>query len=418
MKSAGWQKLVYRVACALVWLQNWILIGIGRLLFRTVAGAPESILVLRPSAIGDFVCALPALHVLRKRFPQSRITLLTTPTANPKYWDVVREAGGSELASPSLVDTTISFYAWGLRQPAHWQELRCVIGQLNPDLTYVLPFSGEPFSNRLKKLLFLRVLGVRRNVYGYRMCNTLGFLRTAQFRQAGYPHQVTAALEAVNQGPGTNHDSEIVFSLDRHEDDRRVIDRLWAEHGLPGQGPIIALSPGGRFAHKRWPLENFCVLCEALVRELDARIVVIGGREDRAVGEALQASDRERIHNFAGWASLRQTVEILRRCHLYVGNDSGPAHLAGAVGVPCVTIFSGVTFPGLWEPWGRRNVALRHSVACEYCFSEGHCPRATMACIKGITTAEVLAACCEQLENVPLAVKPQVMLQAGKAAQA
>jgi len=383
--------LEYLAARGLLRAQNALLSLVARVGFRRREQPPEQILVLRSSAIGDFVCALPALHRLRQRFPRSRIVLLTTPTGNPRYWNRMPEAGGRVLAGRDLVDEVIFFYARELKRLSKFLELRRRVKALAPDMAFLLPFSGEPFLNRLKKIVFLRLLGVRSNLRGYEMQSSLGAFRRAQFLHGAFPHQVVSALQAV-EGSGRAAGPDVVFPLNTAGEADRRAEELWGGLGLNGREPVVALSPGARFLHKRWPLENFLELCRRLLAEFPVRVVVIGGTEDQQLGNVLADTTPARVHNLAGTTTLPQTAAVLRRCALFIGNDSGAAHLAAAAGVPCVTLFSGVVFPGLWEPWGERNVALRHRVPCEFCFSEGHCPTGTMDCIRGISVERVLAA--------------------------
>ncbi len=387
------------LAGSLVGLQNRLLGFLVHLCFRRVDGAPGSILVFRSSAIGDFICALPALHRLRQRYPHSRITLLTTPTGNPRYWHRMPEAGGRALANARLIDEVIFFYASDLQRPKNLLALRRQVRAVRPEATFLLPFSGEPFLNRLKKILLLRCLGVRQNLRGFEMRSSLGLFRGAQFARRRFPHQVVAALEAVDETGAEQ--TPIVFPLSIPAAAVRRVDELWAGRGLNGNAPVVALSPGARFLHKRWPLENFAALCARLLAEFPVRVVVIGGQEDQELGAALASASPERIHNLAGSTTLLETAEVLRRCCLFIGNDSGAAHLAAAVGTPCVTLFSGIVFAGLWEPWGAQHVALRHRVPCEFCFSEGHCPTGTMECIRGIAVDDVLAAARRTLATGP-----------------
>ncbi|MBI4466937.1 MAG: glycosyltransferase family 9 protein [Acidobacteria bacterium] len=392
--------MAYAAARGLIRLQNALLGLFVRLFFARRAGAPTRILVLRSSAVGDFVCALPALHRLRQRFPHSRITLLTTPTGNPRYWHQMPEAGGRVLASPRLIDHILFFYSHELLRPRKFLELRRRVRGLHPDATFLLPFSGEPFSNRLKKIVLLRLLGVDRNLHGYQMRGSLGLFRRAQFLRGDFPHQVLAPLEAVN-GTAASVGEGLVFCVDTPPESVAAVDELWRHYGLNGSQPVVAIFPGGRFAHKRWPVENFVALCRRLLDEFPVRVAVIGGPEDEAPGKALAALAPGRVHNLVGQTSLLETAELLRRCGLFIGNDSGPAHLAAAVGTPCVTLFSSVVFPGLWEPWGDQHTVLRHSVPCEFCFSEGHCPTGTMECIRGIPVEGVVAAATKYLAANP-----------------
>jgi ADP-heptose:LPS heptosyltransferase len=394
--------LEYALARGVVAAENRLLGWLVRAGFRRRPGTPERILVFRSSAIGDFVCALPALHRLRQRFPRSHIVLLTTPTGNPRYWRQMPEAGGRQLAGRDLVDDVIFFYAHELKRPQKFLELRRRVRALAPDMTFLLPFSGEPFLNRLKKIVFLRLLGVRWNLNGYEMRSNLGVFPQAQFLRGDFPHQVVSALHAVDG----RHSVATAAA--------RRVDELWAQRGLEGNRAVVVLSPGARFLHKRWPLENFAALAERLLEEFPVSLVVIGGREDHELGAVLAAARPARVHNLAGDTTLPETAEVLRRGCLFIGNDSGAAHLAAAVGIPCVTLFSGVTFPGLWEPWGERNVALRHRVPCEFCFSEGHCPTGTMECIRGISVERVLAAARGLLQPMLRVPAEMAEVSAGK----
>lgn len=399
-------EIAYAAARVVLAAQNALLKLSERALFRRQECSPQSILVFRSSAIGDFVCALPALYQLRQRFPRSRIILLTTPTGNPRYWNRMPEAGGRRLASPRLVDNVVFFYAQELKQRQKFLELRRQVKQLEPGLTFLLPFSGEPFLNRMKKILLLRLLGVRRNLRGYAMRCSLGVFRRAQFLRGRFPHQAVSALEAVN-GAEEPASEDVVFWMDQPAQAAERVDELWERLGLNGL-PVVAVSPGARFEHKRWPIERFAELCQGLQREYPVQVVVIGGAEDRALGAALAESVSGGVLNLAGETTLAETTEVLRRSRLFIGNDSGPAHLAAAVGTPCVTIFSSVVFPGIWEPWGEQNLALRYPVPCQFCFSEGHCRTGTMECIRGITVERVLAAARQFLGKMPTESQRQV----------
>lgn len=159
------------------------------------------------------------------------------------------------------------------------------------------------------------------------------------------------------------------------------------------QWPIITLFPGGTFKHKQWPIYNFQILCSLLLESYPVFIVIIGGPKEWKLGEQIKCVCPDRILNLAGNCNIRQTAEILRRSILFIGNDSGPAHLAAAVGTSCVTIFSAIEYPGSWDQLNSESVSLRHSVPCQFCFSFTHCPNGTEACIKGITINEVFNAC-------------------------
>lgn len=360
---------------------------VAALYARAESASPRLILVFRTGTIGDMVCALPALAWLRQQFPQASVHLLTAPTAIPLRWeDETFTAGASILADSRLVDHTLLFTGADLKSLRRLRALRQHIRSLDPDRAYLLPRTGERPWRILKKILFLRLLGVRKNLLGYDLDKMFTVFRKAQFLDGGFDHQVTTTLKAV----GATANDPVAFPIEIEPAARQRVEKLWREHGLDGKR-VIGLFPSAKFEHKRWPLENFLSFCQTLGRDPGIAILLVGGAADKALADQLAARSAAPLVNLAGRTTLAETAEILRRCDLYVGNDSGPAHIAAAVGTPCVTLFSSIVFPGIWEPWGAGHISLRHRVPCEFCFSEDHCPRGTRECIGGIGVEEVLA---------------------------
>jgi heptosyltransferase-2 len=389
-------------------LSNLVLELVVKLLFpgRTVK-IPRRILVLRSGMIGDFVCCLPALSVLRKRYPQSTIALLTMPTGNPRYWGKGFTVGASLLTDVenSVIDRVIAIRGEELKSISLLRSLREEIKAYAPDLAVPLPQTGERLFNMLRKMLFLRLLGVRSSLLGYRLDKPFTVFRNAQFAHGGFKHQVVTAWEAV---AGSKQD-KIEFPIRIPQTTRDKVAAVWQKLGLEATDFVVGLFPGGKYEHKRWPVEKFAVLCEQFATESSVSFVVFGELQERPLAEFLQALCRAPLVNLVGQTSLLETAEFLRRCDLYIGNDSGPAHLAAAMGTPCVTLFSSILFPRIWDPWGNRNITIRHAVSCQYCFSEHRCPRGTMECIRGISVQEVVDATKPYLQK-KVEIPPAVMV--------
>jgi heptosyltransferase III len=172
---------------------------------------------------------------------------------------------------------------------------------------------------------------------------------------------------------------------------------------LPPDGgrPWVGVGPGSKMPAKRWPLERFSQVVAQLVAEHDVWPVVIGGPSDRALGDALLA-EWGRGYNAAGALALRSSAAALKRCVLYLGNDTGIMHLAAAVGVPCAAIFSAREVPGRWYPNGNGHRVLRSSIDCEGCGLLA-CTEKRSECLRRITTSAVFAACAEILSARPCA---------------
>ncbi len=381
-------------------LSNLVLEFVVRLLFRPKTDRmPCRILVLRSGMIGDFICCLPALSLLRQRYPQSLIALLTMPTGNPKYWRKGFTVGASLVTGveSSVIDRLLVIQGEDLKSISALQSLREEIRAYAPDLAVPLPQTGERLSSMLRKVLFLRLLGVRSPLLGYRLDKPFTIFRKAQFSQGGFNHQVVTALRAVG---GSERDT-IEFPIRIPQITRSNVAALWQKLGLGSADFVVGLFPGGKHGHKRWPVEKFASVCERLATESNLGFLVLGELREKPLADSLQSLCRVPLINLVGQTSLLETAEILRRCDLYIGNDSGPAHLAAAMGTPCVTLFSSILFPGIWEPWGEQTTAIRRHVPCEYCFSEDHCPTGAMECIRGITVEEVVGAATKYLRQRP-----------------
>jgi ADP-heptose:LPS heptosyltransferase len=380
--SAYIRRLLVRASLAMT---NLTLQSLAWCCFRREKRSVQCILVFRSSAIGDFLCCLPALAYLRKMHPAASIHLLTMATGVRKYRGDARFlAGGAILSDPQLVDEVHLFDNTRLFSLPYLREMRARMRALHPDRVFLLPQTGALFPGMVKKILFLRSLGLTRNVTGYRLYQ-LGFLRKTQFAMGLYVHQVTAAMRAA----GGNVSDAVEFHVSRPQSARHAVDRRWVECGLGPPDGLICVFVGAKFDHKRWPIENFVEICRRISTHLRASLILIGGAQEVPLARALQSMLLPPPVDFVGKLDLLETAEVLRRCRLHVGNDSGPAHLSAAVGTPCITITSGIAFPGSWEAWGRDNITLRHRVSCEYCFGEDHCPTGTMDCIRGIGVDEV-----------------------------
>jgi ADP-heptose:LPS heptosyltransferase len=156
---------------------------------------------------------------------------------------------------------------------------------------------------------------------------------------------------------------------------------------------LIGVGAGSKMPAKIWPESRFSELGkQLLLSNQNARLIMLGGPEDRDAGDRLCAAwGSERSANLAGRLSIYAAAAVLRRCDLYIGNDTGTMHLAGAVGTPSVAIFSARDFPGLWDPIGNQNVILRKEVACAGCMLEV-CTEKKNLCLREITVDEVVQA--------------------------
>ena len=188
------------------------------------------------------------------------------------------------------------------------------------------------------------------------------------------------------------HPDEIEFSLPISGKERSRIDALWREAGIPARALLIGLGPGSKMAAKQWPLQRFIEVGRDLLVNLPGCwLIIFGGPGDRELGNKIRDVLGDRVINAAGRLSVLESAEALRRCSVYVGNDTGVMHLAAAAGTPCVGIFSARDHPGRWEPYGLHHIVLRKEPSCAGCLLEV-CIKHDMICLKEIRVSEVMHA--------------------------
>ena len=149
--------------------------------------------------------------------------------------------------------------------------------------------------------------------------------------------------------------------------------------------PVVAVHPGAGNITKQWPEEHFSALIDLLIERNDVNVLLIGGPDEVDIAERLR---RNVLHpgavaSMAGKTSLAELPRLLGNCALYIGNDSGPKHIAAAVGIATIGIHSGVVDPVEWGPIGPNAVALRRNMTCSPCYlaNAEDCPR-SLACLR------------------------------------
>lgn len=348
----------------------------------------KSILVVRIGRLGDFLVTVPALAALRKRYPRSRIVLLTALSASrrsiamAKRYIVRGALPWVDWVRPRWVDEVIvvdDLWSFG--------TLFDVAAQLRRHdlkLAFLLPFYGETEFSAGKKKIWLRMLGYWGPIWPSQ--TTAGPPRFGCSRQMQAPLDYVLGCAA---GLGANAVDQVVTL------EAASADREWAEAAWPdSRRRRVALFPSATFAHKQWPVERFAELLSRIEIEYGCEVALVGGALDRDTAERVRDFSGVRGVNFCGRTTLGQLAALLQRCELLVGNDGGPAHLAAAFGVPTVTVMSGVHPAGVWDPSGFRSTAVRSGpMPCLGCGGEFACRVEGNPCITTIPVSAVLEAC-------------------------
>ncbi|MBW8863973.1 MAG: glycosyltransferase family 9 protein [Verrucomicrobia bacterium] len=151
----------------------------------------------------------------------------------------------------------------------------------------------------------------------------------------------------------------------------------------------VALQPGARWDNKRWPVEHFCQLVRTVAKNYPTvRFAVLGGPDDHALGAKISQAASDRVLNLCGATSLPEMIEFLRRCDLLITNDTGPMHVAAALGKPLIALF-GPTAPERTGPYGQLQNVLRINLPCAPCLKSDCHYKQPLECLRGLSPALV-----------------------------
>jgi len=166
------------------------------------------------------------------------------------------------------------------------------------------------------------------------------------------------------------------------------VDREWGDLGLDQSDYVIGFGPGASFGSaKQWPPDRFSKLGDRIIQKYGSRIIVFGGEEDRNGAEAIVDGMKEKALSLAGKTSLKSLGAMMEKCSLYITNDSGPMHIAAAVGIPIIAIF-GSTDPSETHPLSDSYCIMQKDTDCAPCWKR-ECPD-DHRCMDSISVEDVM----------------------------
>ncbi len=359
---------------------------------RTTPALSEarSILAIRLDLMGDLVFTLPALDALREAAPRARISALVLPYT------------AELLRGHPAVDRVVAVDVNRWRRMGAWiggsapRQLREALRELRRE-EYDLCLS---FYGRVGAAAAL--LGGARYLVGY--------------REEGYPFTFDHGVSG-RRYLQRRHESEYCLDLvsslgvpaagkpPRVTVDPAVAGRVEAllrEVGVNPEERLVAIHPGAlNMAAKRWLPERWATVADRVQQEPGRRIVLVGSSAELPLVEQLRGFMSTPAVVLAGRTSIPELVALLARCRLFLGCDSGPLHLASALGVPSVSLY-GPTDPAINGPLGPRARVLRSRADCSPCYDPmrpSGCAKPEPICMAGISAEEVWEAVEQVMSN-------------------
>ena len=402
--------------------------------------SPSRILVVQLDHLGDAVLTSPIFPALRALYPVARIDVLASMSNRAVF-----------EAEPQVDRVLVADRNWFERRRSGW-SLAPAVARLARLLRLERYELGIDVRGDVLTVLVLALAGIPRRL-GWAMGGG-GFLLTDVAEWMPGRHEVASRLALVGtlgadvEGPARVsvhvEDAERARVAERlrtawnprpkariprsparlvavggpihNSDPRRVTASDPAEvepdaeslhAGRFGESsPLLAVHLGAGTSAKRWPPTAWANL---ISRFLDDgwRVVVVGGEEDMPFSRALRPHDR--LRDWSGTLAVVETTALLERADLFLGADSGPAHLAAAAGVPSVVLFSGTNNARQWRPHSRRSLMLRRRVSCSPCHRKA-CPLADHPCLTGLTPERVYRAARRWWARLHHAEAPHVPL--------
>ena len=327
------------------------------------------ILILKPSSLGDVVQALPVLRLLKLHWPESEI-----------FWWI--DAGLAPLLEddPDLAGI-VRFERRRWSRPENWPEvwhsvrwMRRQSFDLVIDLQCLFRSGIFAWLANGKSLI-----GLDEAREGAR-----GFYDVAVRRDSFYTHAADwylAVLKRLNVPVHGNFEW-----LPERRAVSAEVKRKWATESARW----IVIQPGARWLNKRWPVEHFAELVRLMATARpEFRFAIMGSEEDKETGAIISRAAPERCLDLTGKISLPEMVEWIRLGELMISNDTGPMHVAAALGKPVVAIF-GPTEPRRTGPYGQLQNVVRIDLPCAPCL-KSHCTYSKpMECLRAIAPETVL----------------------------
>jgi len=304
---------------------------------------PEKILIIKPSSLGDVAHSLPFLNAVKTCFPKTGI-----------HWVIAKGLEGLLEGHPMINKL------WIINKD-EWKKLKNVRGTMS-ELSVLFRALKKEKYDLVVDLQGLLRSGVITAATGAPV--RVGFKEAREGSRIFYTHTVEGGkdIHAVDRYLKITNflgcpASDVHFPLPLH------FESSFITHYLSPSKDYAVIVPGARWKTKRWPPEKFGKLSSLL----PLRTVIVGSRGDMNIANEIVALAGGKAISLAGKTGLKELIEVMRGARFVVSNDSGPMHIAAALGIPIFAIF-GPTDPLRTGPYGRGHTVIKENVSCAPCF--------------------------------------------------
>ncbi len=328
----------------------------------------KKILIVRTDRLGDVILSTPVIKNLRRHYPDSYIAFMCRPytrqalEGNP-YLDevIVYDKYGSQKSLPESIK-----FAFKLKKKKF-------------DLALIL----HP-TNRTHLIAFLA--GIPKRVGWDKKLKFLLTDKLKQNKDQGIKHESEYNLDFLRYLGIPTTEKELYFPL-REKENKRV-NEILEKNSINKEDKIVVVHPSASCPSKRWPQDKFIELIKIINKGQKTKTIVITSADQKQFGEKI-IKETEAI-DLRGLLTISETASLLNKASLLISCDSGPVHIAAALGVPVISIFgrnqAGLA-PQRWTPLGNKSYFFHKNVGCKTCLAH-NCQKG-FKCLEAIKPEEV-----------------------------
>ena len=328
----------------------------------------EKILLIRLSSLGDIVLTTPAIRAIRAHFPNAYIAML-----------VAKQSADILQQNPHLNE--IIQFNRSVKDKDTGEMLRII--RILRQRKFALTFD---FQRKFRTELLMYFSGASERIGKGKLC-------TIRVPEQGNKHAIEHYFDLLHAAgiPAENRQLELFLA----ESERADVHHSFEEAGITEMELKVGLFPGAGWKLREWMPERFAAIGDRLIRHFKAQVIIFGGPKEIDLVHTVSNLMNEPAIPFAGKLHIRQLAACIERCDLFLTNDTGPMHIASAVGTPTVALFG----PGnhiRFQPLGDSHTVIRHDVPCSPCkqFTD-KCKN--NICMKQISVDEVWDSICQMI---------------------
>ena len=327
------------------------------------------IVIFRQGAIGDLLASVPFIWALKSKYKESKIIYLSESHSDPNIINSIEVS--------SLIPEIDKAITYKLQDSLlkNIKEFRSLLSPKSDDILFYASYKKNSILSILRDYIFFRIIGFKK-IEGIN--GAIKDIYCNDREEFEYNRIFRYGRSLVSSGKYIYKNINI---------DSDYAKKVWAKYKLDNR-IVITINPISKVSAKCWPLDYYISLIIKLTN-LNFIIILVGGNNDKILTDEIINKSYDNVYSIIG-SNLIQTASVISKSHLFIGNDSGPLHLAGLLNIPTIGIYSDRDHKTLWYPYGgkKKNKIFRHEMSCGGCLLD-KCYDVVPPCLAKTTVDEV-----------------------------